>query len=175
MNYTTTVLVVALIGIANLGMIIEDNKLYSGGNLPDVEVCDRQPLPDDLKEDQEILARLIMAEAGQESFMGQRAVADVVVHRSVYWGMSVREVIYDAGEFDGVYSIWFTVIPSDACYDAARLALLGKHVLPREIMFYHNPSTSTDRKWVSYISKFPYQIIGNHLFCYHPDFFDVEA
>jgi spore germination cell wall hydrolase CwlJ-like protein len=126
--------------------------------------------------DLDILARLIYSEAASESFEGKRAVADVVVNIANYEGWSIAKTIFDPGRFDGIHTKYFYKRPDKGSIQAAKMALMGKHILPKGVMFYHNPKIATDRKWVNYIEKYPYRMIGNHFFCYHPDFYfeDVE-
>lgn len=123
------------------------------------------------KEEWILLARLVQAEAGNQSDEGRQAVADVVVHISTYKNWTIKRTIYDRGRFDGISSKWFNVTPSEECMEAARKALCKKHIIPYGVFYFHNPEISTDKKWVDYISKYPYKKIGDHLFCYHPKYY----
>lgn len=121
--------------------------------------------------DQHLLARLISAEARSESMTGMRAVGDVVVYTAKRKGWSIYEVIHYIGKFDGIDDESFECEPSERCVQAATYALRGDHVLPEGVAFYYNPETSTDTAWVNYISKYKYKDIGDHRFCYHPDYY----
>ena len=162
------VIVIAM--LLRMGGTPIDNYTYSG-LLPTVDICDKQPVPSHMVEDWMLLARLVYSEAKGEIFEGKHAVADVVVYIAKDKCWTIKQTIYDRGRFDGIRNKWFYREPSEECYEAARLAILGKHVLPKGIFFYHNPRTSTDTKWVNFISKYAYKKIGNHLFCYHPKYY----
>lgn len=144
-----------------------DNQLYRYDAEP-VVVTAKKEISNQKVFDYQLLARLVNAEAGNESFEGMHAVADVVVHIANHKGWSIEQVIYDKGRFDGIRTRRFFVEPSRDCYEAARRSLVGIHILPKSVHFFFNPRTSTDTKWINYISKFAYRNIGNHLFCYNP-------
>lgn len=143
------------------------DKLYYA-QLPEVVVTAKAPIPNRLKEDWLLLARLVDAEAENQPFEGQRAVADVVLNIAAEKKWPVSRTIKDPGRFDGVHSKRFHREPTDSCKEAARLSILGRKILPPSVMYFHNPVTSTDSKWVQFISQYPYALIGNHLFCYKP-------
>lgn len=121
--------------------------------------------------DQHLLARLISAEARSESMLGMRAVGDVVVHTARRKGWTIYEVIHYVGKFDGICDDSFVEEPSERCLRAAKYALDGDHVLPEGVTFYYNPMTATDTAWINFISKYAYGDIGDHRFCYHPDYY----
>jgi len=137
-------------------------------SLPEVIVTAKREVPLQLRKEWLLLARLVAAESGNQPFDGQHAVADVVLHTANDKGWSITRTIYDKGRFDGIYSKNFFREPSESCKEAARLAILGKHILPENVLYFHNPVISTDTKWVQYISQFAYKQIGDHLFCYKP-------
>lgn len=112
-----------------------------------------------------ILAALINSEAKWEPMLGKIAVGNVVVNRARRRKKSLKYIILEKGQFDGVRTKWFKPEPESIA--AAKVALRHQ-VIPREVEFFHNPRTSTDTKWVRYISKKSYKQIGNHLFCYNP-------
>lgn len=143
------------------------DKLYIV-QLPEIVVTAKTPIPNHLKEDWLLLARLVDAEAENQPFEGQRAVADVVLNTAAAKKWSVARTITDPGRFDGVKSKRFHREPTDSCKEAARLAIMGYRILPANVLYFHNPITSTDSKWVQFISQYPYKLIGNHLFCYKP-------
>lgn len=146
---------------------IPDTQTYRYDSDP-IVVTGKATVPTHMIFDYQLLARLVNAEAGYENFQGKHAVADVVVHISKSKNWSISEVVYDRGRFDGIRSKLFFVEPSIDCYDAARKSLNGIHILPNSVHFFHNPLTSTDSEWISYISKYTYKQIGNHLFCHNP-------
>lgn len=147
------------------------NRVYIGGDLPEVVVNHTRGIPTHLKQYQLILARLVQSEAGGESFIGKRAVADAVLNMAELRNESVTDVIYTTGLYDGVGTSNFTRKPTPACLEAARLALLGDRVLPPGVVHFYNPFTSNDSIWVSHISRFKYKRFGNHIFCWNPVYY----
>lgn len=90
--------------------------------------------------DLDLLAAIVYAEAGDQDFVGQRLVADVVLNRvhSPEWPNTVSGVIYQPGQFSpvtdgGLDRAWGRVTPS--CYEAAQLALAGDHIDTQVIYF----------------------------------------
>lgn len=90
--------------------------------------------------DLDLLAAIVYAEAGDQDFIGQRLVADVVLNRvrSAAWPNTISGVIYQPGQFSpvtdgGLDRAWGNVTQS--CYDAASLALAGDHVNTEVIYF----------------------------------------
>jgi len=171
MNYFRLLVIASILMLQYGAFVIPDDNTYLGEDLPVIELCGERILPDSLKADQLLLAKLINAEAGGESLNGMRGVGDVVIYRMEHHNMSLTDVIYDDGEFDGIYSPHFKSKPSVWCMYAAKMALLRQHILPTGILFYHNPVTSTDKGWLSYIERYTYDDIDNHRFCFHPNYF----
>lgn len=91
--------------------------------------------------DVSLLAALIYCEAGNQSREGKVAVGAVVMNRiasSSYPG-SIREVIYQSGQFSPAGSGWLDQVlsggaPSD-CYEAAQAALNGENPVPGALYF----------------------------------------
>lgn len=121
-----------------------------------------------------LLARLVYSESPHEIYKGKLAVANVVINRKIYSGKSIKAVIYQKGQFDGVNSKRFKHVQKgdqrafNECLLAAEEVYYGKRILPKTVMFFHNPKSSTDTKWVKKILRFKYRQIGNHLFCHRP-------
>lgn len=126
------------------------------------------------KKDLLLLAKLIYSESPHEPYLGKLAVANVVINRSHRTGKSIKYVIYQKGQFDGIRSKRFKRVAKgdekafQDCLQAATEILNGKTILPSTVEFFHNPKTSTDSKWVRKISKYRYKLIGRHLFCRYP-------
>lgn len=114
-----------------------------------------------------ILAKLINSEAKSEPMLGKIAVGNVVLNRARRRRKSIKYIVLEKGQFDGVRTKYFRQFPSEQSIEAAKIALRYS-VLPGSIEFFHNPVTSTDGKWVRYIEKFKYKQIGRHLFCHNP-------
>lgn len=116
-----------------------------------------------LQEDVELLARIIHAEARGESFEGQVAVGAVVLNRveNPDFPMSIREVIYQPGQFTAVSDGQIRLVPNKTAFLAAQSALEGQDP-SKGAIFYYNPRIATD-KWIK--TRNIIQTIGNHKFC----------
>lgn len=111
------------------------------------------------QEEEELLAKVIWAEARGESLEGQQAVAEVVLNRMVSekFGGSLRNVVYAAGQFHGVSSSQFRQAdPGQAQYQAIARALHGPNILPMDVLYFG----TTPR------NKNIWGDIGRHVFCY---------
>lgn len=112
----------------------------------------------------ELLARVIYGEARGEPYMGQVAVAAVILNRVAdsRFPKTVAGVVYQAGAFDVVSDGQINLTPDDAAYKAARDALNGWDPT-YGCLYYYNPSTATN-KW---IRSLPVSVrIGRHVFCH---------
>lgn len=109
-----------------------------------------------------LLARLISGEARGEPYIGQVAVAAVVLNRvrSAAFPNTISGVIFQSGAFDAVWDGQFDLEPADSCYRAARDAMNGWDPTGG-CVYYYNPSTATS-EWI--LTR-PVQLtIGHHAF-----------
>ncbi len=108
------------------------------------------------------LARIVHGEARGESFVGQVAVASVVLNRlySGQFGNSVQAVIYQPWAFTAVNDGQFFLEPDAAAYQAVAAAVKGWDPTGGAI-YYWNPITATS-KWVW--SRLIVNKIGQHVF-----------
>lgn len=90
--------------------------------------------------DLDLMAAIIMAEAGDQDFTGMRLVGDVIMNRvrSGAWPDTISGVVYQPGQFSpvtdgGLDRAWSTVTPE--CYEAARMALSGEQIDTQVIYF----------------------------------------
>lgn len=116
--------------------------------------------------DLNLLAKLITAEAGDESYEGQVAVGAVVLNRtkSGEFPTTIREVIYQPGQFSSLPKL-STITPSESCIKAAREALNGADP-SRGALYFYNPATCS-AEGLQFFSTASLRItvrIGNHLF-----------
>ncbi len=95
-----------------------------------------------------LLSRLVSGEARGEPYIGQVAVAAVVLNRvkSDHFPDTVSSVIFQPGAFDAVWDGQFDLTPTDSCIRAARDALNGWDPTGG-CVYYYNPSTATN-EWV---------------------------
>ena len=109
-----------------------------------------------------ILARLVSGEARGEPYIGQVAVAAVVLNRvrSDDFPDTVSAVIFQPGAFDAVWDGQFDMEPTASCIRAARDAMNGWDPTGG-CTYYYNPSTATN-EWIW--SRAVQLTIGRHAF-----------
>lgn len=95
-----------------------------------------------------ILARLVSGEARGEPYIGQVAVAAVVLNRvkSPAFPNTISGVVFQRGAFDAVWDGQFDMEPTENSVRAARDALNGWDPTGG-CLYYYNPSTATN-PWI---------------------------
>jgi N-acetylmuramoyl-L-alanine amidase len=109
------------------------------------------------------LAQAVHGEARGESYIGQVAVAAVILNRvdNPKFPNTIAGVIYQPGAFTAVADGQMYLAPNDSARKAASDALNGWDPSGGAI-YYFNPATSTS-KWIW--SRPVIKIIGKHYFC----------
>ncbi|MDF2530953.1 MAG: spore cortex-lytic enzyme [Clostridia bacterium] len=109
------------------------------------------------------LAQAINGEARGEPYIGQVAVAAVILNRvdDPKFPNSIAGVIYQPGAFTAVADGQMFLTPNDSAYKAARDALNGWDP-SGGAMYYYNPAKATS-KWIW--SRPIIKVIGKHYFC----------
>ncbi len=109
-----------------------------------------------------LLARLVSGEARGEPYIGQVAVAAVVLNRvkSAAFPNTISGVIFQTGAFDAVWDGQFDMEPTASCTRAARDALNGWDPTGG-CLYYYNPATATN-SWIW--SRQVQLTIGRHAF-----------
>jgi N-acetylmuramoyl-L-alanine amidase len=114
-------------------------------------------------EEIEILASIINAEARGESYRGKVAVGAVIINRVYHpsFPNSIREVVYQSGQFTPVENGMINYSPRSDSFKAAYDAVSGLDPSKGSLYFYNpakskNPSFFADREKVV--------TIGNHVF-----------
>ncbi len=109
-----------------------------------------------------LLARLVSGEARGEPYIGQVAVAAVVLNRVRNDGFpdTISGVIFQPGAFDAVWDGQFDMEPTASCVRAARDAMNGWDPTGG-CTYYYNPSTATN-EWIW--SRQVQLTIGRHAF-----------
>ena len=110
-----------------------------------------------------LLSRLVYGEARGEPYVGQVAVAAVVLNRvkSSSFPNTVSGVIYQSGAFDVVSDGQINLTPNETAIKAAQDAINGWDP-SYGALYYFNPSTATN-KWIW--SRPMTVTIGKHRFC----------
>lgn len=113
--------------------------------------------------DEYLLARLVYAEARGEPYVGQVAVAAVVLNRvrSSSFPNTIAGVIYQPWAFSVVNDGQINLTPNRTAINAARDAMNGWDPT-YGCLYYYNPATATN----SWIKQKPIHLtIGSHVFC----------
>jgi len=113
--------------------------------------------------DLELLARAVYAEARGEPYVGQVAVAAVILNRveSPKFPNTIAGVVYQPGAFTAVSDGQINLSHGEEARRAARDALNGWDP-SYNALFYYNPATAID----PWIFSLPVHVtIGKHVFC----------
>ena len=108
-------------------------------------------------EDIYILGCVIRAEAGNQSFVGQKAVAEVILNRvmSPKFPNTIKEVVYQKGQFSTA-SVLHKYPPTDMQYQVIESVFQeNEPALPSDVYFF-----------ATYPFREVYEQIGDHYFCY---------
>ncbi|HHV55499.1 MAG TPA: LysM peptidoglycan-binding domain-containing protein [Firmicutes bacterium] len=116
------------------------------------------------EEEIELLARLVQAEAGAESYLGRVAVAAVVVNRvrSPQFPDTIKDVIYQPGQFPPVFSPGFSNLEPDRLSRQAALAALQGEDPTGGALYFYNPRLAVNRSF--WATRTVLAEIGNHRF-----------
>lgn len=95
-------------------------------------------------EDVELLAKLIVHEAGGQGYNGKVAVGEVVINRMVEYAQSLQEVIYAPRQFSNNERI-ASITPDEESLSIARMLLEGKLSIfgNRNVLFFRNPKVTS--------------------------------
>ncbi len=102
--------------------------------------------------DEEIMARVVMTEAGIEPMIGKVAVAATILNRAELWDKSVLEVVSQKYQYIYPYS---GVVNSD-CYEAVKIAQNERKLFPQTMIYFRTEHYHEYGK--------PYIQIGAHYF-----------
>lgn len=112
-----------------------------------------------------LLAQIINAEAKGEPYNGKVAVGNVVMNRVNHPNFpdTVKEVIFQKGQFYPVTNGTINNKPSEEAIKAANEVLSGKQIVGKQALYFYNPETSTS-DWI--FTRKTITDIGNHRFAY---------
>lgn len=150
-----------------------DNVIYGEFNLPEVTVTSIKST------DLYYLAPLLFSECGYEPDLGIIAVGNVVTYRAEVKKRSIKSIILQPGQFDGIHTKNFTDFYKDSgkyhveqakkrCIELGKLILKGYRVIPRGIYYYSNECSATDDEHQQYVEPHRYITINNHSFYWNP-------
>lgn len=119
---------------------------------PELVILEEEEPEEETISDREILAMVVMAEAGGEKFIGKVAVAATVLNRSNQWGRTIESIVSEDGQY--VYPYYGTV--SAACYEAVDYAMENRDLFPKNMFYFRNTKYHNFGE--------PYIQIGKHYF-----------
>ena len=127
----------------NIHKIVATNELPELSSEPIVteapEIIEKVPeepkeAPAPVLSDEDIMAAVVMAEAGNQEMIGKVAVAMVILNRCDYWGMTVESVVNQEGQF--AYPYYGTI--TEDCYTAVRIAQENRELFPEDMLYFRN-------------------------------------
>lgn len=116
------------------------------------------------------LAKIIHAEAPDDTDEGQIAVGNVVMNRVNHpdFPNTIYDVIWQKTgklyQFSPCGDCGIKREPSDKACKNAQLILEGKRILPDDILYFYMPTKGNQKDWIR--SRKIYKKIGIHRFCY---------
>ena len=155
--------------------IIPENKENTSANpllgqlevikdLIDKPMENREPV-DMSPGDIEMLERIVMAESGGEPYLGQIAVANVVLNRvkSNRYPSTLEGVIFQKSQFSPVSKgVIRGRAPNESVKKAVAEALRGRMIVAEDTLYFVNPVLATDQTVPR--TKTPVKVIGSHTF-----------
>jgi len=116
------------------------------------------------KEEIDLLAHLVHAEAEGEPFEGKIAIVQVVLNRlkDEKFPKTIKEVIYQKNQFESVNNGRIKLEWDQSDYDAVMKALNGANVVGDSIFFFEPKRVKNSKRVIGY-SQITKQI-GKHLF-----------
>lgn len=119
-------------------------------------------LNDQASNDLYLIAKCVYAEARGEPYVGQVAVASVILNRVKHpdFPNTIYGVVYQPWAFTAVYDGQISYEPNETAYQAARDALNGWDPT-YGCIYYYNPATATSQ-WI--FSREVVVTIGKHVF-----------
>jgi N-acetylmuramoyl-L-alanine amidase len=115
--------------------------------------------------EQDLLARIIRAEADGEPYAGQVAVGTVVLNRvlSDSFPNNVHDVVYQSGQFSPVANGAINkAADADAIRAAAEAVSFVNSGQSKGALFFYNPKTAVNSSWLA--QRETVITIGNHVF-----------
>jgi N-acetylmuramoyl-L-alanine amidase len=111
-----------------------------------------------------ILAQLIEAESGNQSFEGKMAVGTVVMNRvdSGKFPNTIKDVIFQKNQFSVVANGRIYNKPSSDSLKAAKELMNGKRALSSSVLYFYNPQFVKTTNWIR--SRSVIKRVGDHVF-----------
>lgn len=122
---------------------------------PVEEVIEEEPEPYVHMTDDDIIAAVVMGEAGNQDLLGKTAVAATILNRADYFGLTIEQVV----NADNAYNAYpYTGVVTADCYRAVEIARENRDLFPTTMMFF---KTKDYHGFGEHYNK-----IGDHYFSY---------
>ena len=118
------------------------------------EVIEEEPEVYVKMTDDDIIAAVVMSEAGNQDLLGKTAVAATILNRADYFGITIEQVVTAKNQ----YSYPYTGVITSECYRAVEIARENRDLFPETMMYFKTKSYHTFGE--------PYEQIGDHFFSY---------
>lgn len=127
--------------------------------IPVEEAAETEPAPEKpikpyYMTDDDIIAAVVMSEAGNQDLLGKVAVAAVILNRADYYDMTVEQVVNAPNQFSYPY----TGIVTHECYRAVQIAEENRDLFPVGMMWF--------RTGTYHEIGMPYEKLGDHYFSF---------
>lgn len=122
--------------------------------IPQAEAQEEKPEPVVHLTDDDIIAQVVMSEAGNQDMLGKVAVACTVLNRADYYDTTVEAVVSAPNQYSYPY---YGVITSD-CYRAVEIARECRDLFPSTMMWFRTQTYHNIGE--------PYMQIEDHFFSY---------
>lgn len=121
------------------------------------EVIEEEPEPVVHMTDDDIIAAVVMAEAGNQDLLGKTAVAATILNRADYFDLTIEQVVNAKDQ----YSYPYTGVITESCYRAVEIARQNRDLFPSTMMWF---KTNDYHTFADHYNK-----IGDHFFNYLED------
>ena len=122
----------------------------------EVEEKEAEPEPDPEPvihlTDDDIIAAVVMSEAGNQDLLGKTAVAATILNRADFYDLTVEQVVTAKNQ----YSYPYTGVITAECYRAVEIARENRDLFPSTMMYFKTRSFHSFGE--------PYEQIGDHYF-----------
>ena len=135
--------------------IVESMPIPEKHEAPEIEK-EAEPEEDELDnlwaDDRLLIARVVMAEAGTEAFVGKVAVAATILNRAELREMTIEEVVFERNQYA---SPWVGTIDEEV-FRAVDYAVENRDLFPKTMIYFRT----------KHFHSFgdPYVQVGNHFF-----------
>ncbi len=101
--------------------------------VPQAEAQEEAPEPVVHLTDDDIIAQVVMHEAGNQEMIGKVAVAMTILNRCDYFDLTVEQVV----NTEGAYAYPYTGVITHDCYRAIEIARANRDLFPADFMYFN--------------------------------------